>query len=120
MGTGFSDFEEIASGTAAGGENRMFVAHEAASLGAATIDSEKKWHVKILTAECQEMSACRRTLSTGWSEPQGTGDQVVQGLLSLREASHDVTDEEHEAGENFGEMASGGTSEGDALSGEVG
>ena len=50
---------------------------------------------------------------------QRTGDHVVQRLLALAKASHDVTDEQNHAGEIFRKMTSTGPREGYAIAVQV-
>ena len=55
------------------------------------------------------------------AEHQATGDHVVEGLFTFGEAGKDVADAQRdEAGDDFGEVAAGGPSEGDAVPVEIG
>ena len=49
------------------------------------------------------------------ADHQRAGDHVVQRLLALGKASHDVTDEQNHAGKVFCKMTSGSAREGYAI-----
>ena len=89
----FSDSKNIAAGAAAGSQHRFFITNNAAGLGSAAVNSEKKWHDKILNPEWKTI---RREPLEG-ALNQRSRNHVMQGLLAFGEAGHDVAGQKDHA-----------------------